>query len=202
MDSLITAYIKDIHDHFLNTQVTDLQNQPLDFHEGIDRAVEMIMDANSKGKKVIFIGNGGSAAVANHKALDFWFTGKIRGLSFSDDALLTCVSNDFGYSHVFARPISMFADAGDILVAISSSGNSENIVFGTEEARRRGCQTITLSGFEQTNRLRRAGDLNFHVAGKHYNKVESTHLLICDCILEIIVSYRNQYISNPERSII
>lgn len=202
MDSLITAYIKDIHDHFLNTQVTDIQNQSLAFHTGVEKAVEMIMDSNSKGRKVIFIGNGGSAAVANHKALDFWFTGKIRGLSFSDDALLTCVSNDFGYSHVFARPINMFADAGDIVMAISSSGNSENIVFAAEEARRRGCNVISFSGFEQSNRLRRLGDLNFYVSGKHYNKVESTHLLICDCILELIVEYRKQFISNPERSVV
>lgn len=200
MKQIINNYIKDIHDLFLSSQATDLDNQPLDFHEAIKRAAEWIISANTKGKKVIFIGNGGSAAVANHKALDFWFTGKIRGLSFSDDALLTCVSNDFGYSHVFARPINMFADAGDILVSISSSGNSENIVLASEEARRRGCQIITLSGFESTNRLRRIGDLNFHVVCKHFNKVESTHLLICDCILELIVLYRNQFVNTLERN--
>lgn len=200
MEKLIKNYIKDIHDYFLGTRVTDIQNQPLDFNAGIGQAAAMIIDSNTKGKKVIFIGNGGSAAVANHKALDFWFTGKIRGLSFSDDTLLTCVSNDFGYSHVFAQPINMFADAGDILVAISSSGNSENIVFAAEEARRRGCHVITLSGFEEGNRLRRIGDLNFHVAAKHFNKVESTHLLICDCILEVIVAYRNDFIATKEKS--
>lgn len=200
MENLIKNYIKDIHDHFLGTQVTDAQNQSLDFNAGIGQAVAMIIDSNAKGKKVIFIGNGGSAAVANHKALDFWFTGKIKGLSFSDDALLTCVSNDFGYSHVFARPINMFADGGDVLVAISSSGNSENIVLAAEEARRRGCSIVTLSGFEPTNRLRRLGDLNFHVPAKHYNKVESTHLLICDCILEIIVAYRNGFVATQEKS--
>lgn len=200
MDQLVSDYIKDIHDLFLGSQVTDLNGQTMDFRLGIREATDLVISSNSKGKKVIFIGNGGSAAVANHKALDFWFTGKIRGISFSDDALLTCVSNDFGYSHVFARPINMFADAGDVLVAISSSGNSENIVLATEEARRRGCHIITFSGFEPTNRLRKIGNLNFHVASKHFNKVESTHLLICDCILEQIVFYRNQFITTNERN--
>lgn len=198
--NVIAGYIKDIHNLFLNSAATDLASRPLDFCSAMRQAADLIIAANSKGKKVIFIGNGGSAAVANHKALDFWFTGKIKGTSFSDDALLTCVSNDFGYSHVFAKPINMFADSGDVLVAISSSGNSENIVFAAEEARRRGCSIITLSGFDPANRLRRAGDLNFHIPAKHYNKVESTHLLICDCILELIVFYRNQFINTNEKS--
>ena len=192
MKTLITNYIKDIHDGFLSSQVTDFEKSSFEFFVGVEKSVNLILNSNARGKKVIFIGNGGSAAVANHKALDFWFTGGIRGLSFSDDALLTCVSNDFGYKNVFARPISMFADSGDVIVAISSSGNSENIIFAVNEAKRLGCSVITLSGFQNDNQLRSLGDLNFYVTSKHYNKVESIHLLICDCILELIVSSRNK----------
>ncbi|NQU83123.1 MAG: HAD-IIIA family hydrolase [Parcubacteria group bacterium] len=202
MKEVISSYIGDLKDLFLNTKVTDLDGADVDFTNAMEQAANDIITANSKGKKVIFSGNGGSASVANHKALDFWFTGKIRGLSFSDSSLLTCVSNDFGYSEVFAKPINMFADTGDIFVGISSSGNSENIVRAAEEARARGCKVFTFSGFGEDNRLRQNGDLNFYIESKHYNKVESTHLLLCDCILELIVKHKEKFISVNEHDII
>lgn len=200
MKELVSDYIGDLKNLFLNTGVTNLNNSKIEFGVAMKQAVDEIISANSNGKKVIFVGNGGSAAVANHKALDFWFTGKIRGLSFSDSALLTCVSNDFGYPEVFARPISMFADKGDVLVAISSSGNSENIVRAAEEAKKMGCRVYTFSGFGEDNHLRQKGDLNFYVASRHYNKVESTHLLLCDCILELITQYKDKIIEDHDIS--
>lgn len=199
MESAIAGYIKDIHDLFLNCQVTDANATSLILDIGIKRVADWAMQTGIDKKKVIFIGNGGSAAVANHKALDFWFTGKIRGLSFSDDALLTCVSNDFGYSQVFSKPLSMFADSGDILVVFSSSGNSENIISATIKARQLGCKIITFTGFKTDNRLRQLGDLNFYIPSFHYNKVESVHLLLCDCILELIVAQRRPAVNGSDK---
>ena len=92
----------------------------------------------------------------------------------------------------------MFADRGDILFAISSSGNSENIILAVEEARRKGCQIFTFSGFKENNRLRGLGDLNFYIPVQHFNKVESLHLLLCDCILEIISERRNNFLVSDE----
>lgn len=199
MKNIISSYINDLHSLFNQTKVTNLDEKEIDFKDALIKAAEMIMKANSRGNKLIFIGNGGSAAVASHKALDYWFTGKIRGISFSDHANLTCVSNDFGYQNVFAKQIEMFADKGDILFAISSSGNSENIVLAVEAARHRGCLIFTFTGFKETNRLRGLGDLNFYIPVQHFNKVESLHLLICDCILEIITESRNNFVINKER---
>lgn len=198
MREVINDYISDTKDVFLNTKITNKDGALIDFCTAMDLAAQKIMLANSKGNKVIFVGNGGSAAVANHKALDFWFTGRIRGVSFSDSALLTCVANDFGYAQVFSKPINMFADKGDILIAISSSGNSQNIIEAAEEARRCGCEIFTFSGFKEGNRLRQIGDMNFYTAVNHYNKVESVHLLLCDCILEIIVKYKESYVQCDE----
>lgn len=200
MKEAINSYILDIKNVFLNTKITDKDGKQIDFYAGMEEAAQKIMLANSKGNKVIFAGNGGSAAVANHKALDFWFTGRIRGVSFSDSALLTCVANDFGYAQVFAKPINMFADKGDILIAISSSGNSQNIVEAAEEARMRGCEIFTFSGFKEGNRLRQVGDLNFYAPIAHYNKVESAHLLLCDCILEIVVKHKERYVQYSEHA--
>ena len=196
MRQIVSNYINDLHSIFNQTKTTDIKGKELNLADALVKAAEMVMKASWLGKKMIFIGNGGSAAVASHKALDYWFTGKIRGIAFSDHANLTCVSNDFGYENVFVKQIEMFADKGDILFAISSSGNSENIVSAAKEARHRGCQVFTFSGFKESNRLRGLGDLNFYTPVQHYNKVESLHLLLCDCILEIIVEYKNK--SSPE----
>ena len=198
MRHIVSNYIDDLHRFFSQTRVTDIEGKELDFVDALIKAAEMVMKANSLGNKMIFIGNGGSAAVASHKALDYWFTGKIRGISFSDHVNLTCVSNDFGYQNVFVKQIEMFTNKGDILFAISSSGNSENIVLAVEAARQRGCLVFTFSGFKETNRLRGLGDLNFYTPVQHFNKVESLHLLLCDCILEIIVEHRNKSLVNKE----
>jgi D-sedoheptulose 7-phosphate isomerase len=198
MRQIVSNYIGDLHRIFNQTKTTDIGGKGLALTDSLVKAAEMVMSANSLGKKMIFIGNGGSAAVASHKALDYWFTGKIRGINFSDHANLTCVSNDFGYQNVFTKQIEMFADQGDILFAISSSGNSENIISAVEAARQRGCLIFTFSGFKETNRLRGLGDLNFYTPIQHFNKVESLHLLLCDCILEIIVEQRNKFLVNNE----
>ena len=199
MKNIISNYISDLHALFNQTKATDIDGKEIDFNDALVNSAETIMRANSRGNKLIFIGNGGSAAVASHKALDYWFTGKIRGISFSDHANLTCVSNDFGYQNVFAKQVEMFADKGDILFAISSSGNSENIVLAVEAARHRGCLVFTFSGFKEVNRLRGLGNFNFYIPAQHFNKVESLHLLLCDCILEIITENRSNFVINKER---
>lgn len=192
MNNIVSNYIDDLHRLFNQTRVTDIKGKEMNLQDALIKAAKKVMEADSLGNKIIFIGNGGSAAVASHKALDYWFTGKIRGIAFADDVNLTCISNDFGYQNVFAKQIEMFADRGDILFAISSSGNSENIIQAVKEARRRGCSVFTFSGFKETNRLRKLGDLNFYTPVQHYNKAESLHLLLCDCILEIIAERRNK----------
>ncbi|MCX6764128.1 MAG: HAD-IIIA family hydrolase [Candidatus Nealsonbacteria bacterium] len=200
MSEIVSNYIDDLHRIFNQTKVTDIDGKELNLSDALIKSAEMVMKANSLGNKMIFIGNGGSAAVSSHKALDYWFTGKIRGISFSDHVNLTCVTNDFGYQNVFVKQIEMFADKGDILFAISSSGNSENIILAVEAARRRGCLVFTFSGFKEINRLRNLGDLNFYTPVQHFNKVESLHLLLCDCILEIIVEHRNNFLINNEHN--
>ena len=117
--------------------------------------------------------------------------GVARAVAFNDPSLLTCVSNDFGYAHVFEKPIEMFADAGDVLIAISSSGKSENIVRGVEAARRTGCRIITLSGFRPDNPLRRLGELNFWVPTDSYGHVEITHLALCHAVVDAIMAGRS-----------
>jgi len=199
--TIVKNYINDLYKFFNQTRITDSEGKELGLSKALEQAANIILKANSLGNKIFFIGNGGSAAVASHKALDYWMMGKIHATAFSDSANLTCISNDFGYENVFAKQLESFANNGDVLIAISSSGNSENIVFAAETARRRGCHVFTFSGFKETNRLRNIGNLNFYTPVSHYNKVESLHLLLCDCILEIITQYRKSFLVNNEHEL-
>ncbi|MBI2526500.1 MAG: SIS domain-containing protein [Candidatus Rokubacteria bacterium] len=171
-------------------EATDASGAPLALDEGLARAVDIVRTQTAAGRKVIFIGNGGSAAIASHQAVDYWKNGGMRAVAFNDPSLLTCVSNDFGYPHVFEKPIEMFADAGDVLVAISSSGKSENILRGAEAAGRTPCRIITLSGFQADNPLRRLGELNFWSPSSSYGHVEITHHAICHAVVDAITAGR------------
>ena len=131
-----------------------------------------------------------SAAIASHQAVDYWKNGGMRAVAFNDSSLLTCVGNDYGYPHVFEKPVEMFADSGDILIAISSSGRSENILRGSKAALSKGCGLITMSGFTVDNPLRSMGRLNFYAPSSFYGYVEITHLALCHCIVDSIIERR------------
>ncbi|MFH1309442.1 MAG: SIS domain-containing protein [Candidatus Omnitrophota bacterium] len=161
------------------------------FNEAIKMAVELILDQAGLGGKVLFVGNGASAAISSHMATDFWKNAGVKALSFNDSSLLTCISNDFGYKHVFEKPVEMFAESEDVLVAISSSGESENILNAVSAAKKIGLKIVTLSGFKDNNPLRKMGDINFYMPSVSYGHVEITHLSVCHCMSDIIKVGKN-----------
>lgn len=118
---------------------------------------------------------------------DFSKNARVRAIAFNDTALLTSISNDIGYEAVFEKPIERFADAGDILFAISSSGASANIINGVRAAYQKDCFVITLSGFQENNPLRSLGHMNYYVQQISYGPVEILHHSICHCILDSII---------------
>jgi len=186
---------KDYYQNLLNliqaVKVTDENRKALDFYEGIEETAALIMKKGTAGNKLIFIGNGASASISSHMSTDFWKNGGIRAIAFNDPSLLTCISNDFGYKHVFEKPIKMFADRGDILFAISSSGKSKNILQAVQSARLKGCKVLTLSGFKKNNPLSLLGDFNFYVPSGSYGPVEIIHHSICHCLVDIIIEKKN-----------
>lgn len=181
----ITRYFSQLGSLFKETQVTDAKGAPLELSQGIREAISLIQSKSAQGKKIIFIGNGGSSSIASHQATDFLKNGGIKAIAFTDPSLLTCISNDLGYPRVFEVPIKMLAEGEDVLVAISSSGRSENILRGVEAARGKGCEVITMSGFTSDNPLRKTGRLNFYVPSDSYGYVEISHLTLCHCILDM-----------------
>ena len=140
MREFAKSYLGELIDNFRSFEVSDVKGEKFDVYETIEKVVQIVTDRSLAGQKLMFIGNGASAAISSHMATDYWKNGGIRAVAFNDSSLLTCVSNDYGYKHVFEKPIEMFADAGDILFAISSSGNSENIIRGVKAARVAKCQ--------------------------------------------------------------
>ncbi len=137
-------------------------------------------------QRLIVVGNGASAAIAIHTLADFANAGGLKTIDLFSPALLTCMANDYGYENVFAKPIEILAN-GDILFAVSSSGQSPNIIKACQAALAKKCQVFTFSGFSQDNPLRKLGRLNFYVPSTHYGFVEITHQIILHCILDLFI---------------
>ena len=156
--------------------------------EQLEQASFMVWEAYQAGKKIIVVGNGGSAAMASHVAVDFTKAAGIRAINFNEADLITCFSNDYGYEYWVAKALEAYADPGDLAILISSSGKSLNIVKGAEKAKKIGVSVITVSGFLSDNPLRKLGDLNLWTDSTEYNIVEMTHhiwlLAIIDYIIE------------------
>jgi D-sedoheptulose 7-phosphate isomerase len=170
-----TAYLRALSGSLLATQVTDGRGGVLSLDEGAERAGGLIHGMRLAGGTVMLIGNGGSAAIASHLQNDLCNSVGVRAMVFTESPLLTALSNDNGYGSIFERSINLWARSGDLLLAISSSGRSENILRGVKASLGKGCQVITLSGFLADNPLRRMGHLNFYVASDVYGYVEVAH---------------------------
>jgi D-sedoheptulose 7-phosphate isomerase len=154
----------------------------------LEKAAKMVSVAHQKGKKIVIVGNGGSAAMASHVTVDFTKAAGIRAINFNEADLITCFANDYGYEQWVAKALEAYADKGDLAILISSSGKSQNIINATEKATEIGLSTITLSGFFKDNPLKKSGDLNLWVDSCEYNVIEMTHhiwlLAIVDYIIE------------------
>ena len=151
----------------------------------IARFIETLLDARDRGATVFFIGNGGSAATASHFANDISIGTKpegrqFRALSLTDNvAILTAVANDFGYEEVFSRQLRVHGRAGDVVVAISASGNSPNLLKAFEMATEAGMKTVAITAFDG-GRMKQVADEGIHVptGPKEYGPAEDAHMMI------------------------
>jgi D-sedoheptulose 7-phosphate isomerase len=189
MDQRLTAYFDRLASLPGLTKASDGQGNTLGLAAALDWAHGRLAGLSRRGGRVLFIGNGGSAAIASHCAIDYLKNGGYPTLSFNDGAALTCLGNDLGFDQVFARQIEMHARPGDLLVAISSSGCSPDILRATEAARGRGAAILTLSGFAADNPLRALGDINLYVPIAHYGFVEIFHLTLIHAILDLAMGW-------------
>lgn len=156
-------------------------------HQHLSEAALLIEETSEKGSKLIIAGNGGSAAIASHVAVDFTKAAQIRAINFNESDLITCFANDYGYENWVKEALNAYADPDDLLILISSSGQSANIINAAKRSSALGLNLITFSGFSQTNPLNSLGEINFWIDSNNYNYVEMTHhiwlLAICDSII-------------------
>jgi D-sedoheptulose 7-phosphate isomerase len=181
----LNRYFGTLADALRGAEVTDRTSKKIPLEEGCEWVRKTAHQAHDAGNTIIFVGNGGSAGIASHLAIDFSKNGRLRSLAFNDPSALTCLGNDLGYENVFAKQLDFHARMGDLVVALSSSGRSPNILEAVKTARTRGCSVATFSGFTADNDLRRTGDVNFYVRASEYGFVEVAHLALCHAVLDI-----------------
>ena len=160
----------------------------------------LIRRAARQGGKVILVGNGGSAAIAGHFAVDLTNSARIRAVCFNEASLITCLANDYGHEQWMARAIESYADKRDVAVLISSSGRSANIVNAARKAQSLGIGVVTFSGFFANNPLRQMGDINLWVDSDIYNVVETVHTMWLAAAVDCLALETRQLPPLPERA--
>lgn len=182
----IHYYIRELNRCLFNVRVSDALDNHIDLEAGIENFINIIDACKERQGKVILIGNGGSAAIAEHIAVDMWKNGRVQAVTYATPASTTAVANDMGYEYVYSEPISLFGKKEDVLIAISSSGLSSNILEAVHVATLANMAVVTLSGFSPKNCLRFTGGLNFYVGSDVYGIVEPAHLAICHYVASSI----------------
>jgi D-sedoheptulose 7-phosphate isomerase len=183
----VTGYFADLAHVLSGAVATDQRGESMTLELAVDVTIDCARKTHAAGNKLIFIGNGGSAGIASHVAIDYSKNGRMRATALTDPAALTCLGNDFGYEYVFAKQIEYHGKRDDLLVAISSSGRSANILNGVAAARAIGAYVVTLSGFTADNPLRKLGDVNLFVDSDEYGMVEISHLTLLHAVLDLAI---------------
>lgn len=170
-----------------NGVFTGRQGENLNEEAVIQQMLAEFDRVRDRQAKVMVLGNGGSAAIASHVITDLRNVGGLCALTLHEAAPLTCFTNDFGYEQAFAKQISAFANPDDLLIAISSSGQSPNIINAVQAANEKGLPVMTLSGFKADNPLRKLGRWNYWLDSSHYGMVELGHLFVLHHITDHLI---------------
>jgi D-sedoheptulose 7-phosphate isomerase len=154
--------------------------------------VNITRNIRKKGRTVFLIGNGASASMASHVAADLAKNAHIHAEVFSDLSLITAIANDMSYEEVFAEPLRRRMKKGDMLVTISSSGQSQNILRAAKEAKKLKGLIVTVSAMSIDNPLKNMGDLNFFVPAKTYGLAETCHAAILHYWIDLILKHNRK----------
>ncbi len=184
MEQSYIEYMNECHEVLKQLEVSGQQGVMMDQEAGLKKWIDLTAQLNEAGNNIYFAGNGASAMMAGHMSADATKNGGMKCLFLSETALVTAVSNDISYDEVFAFPLNRFANKADMLIAISSSGNSRNIIRAIETAKEKEMTVVTLTGLKDNNAARQLGDINFFVPGKTYGIVEVCHQALLHCWLD------------------
>lgn len=171
---------------YFNTLKMKVDETSGDFAQ-ILKIKRLLIELKKKKKKILIFGNGGSAAIASHFSVDLTKYGNIRCINFNEADLITCLANDYGYKNWIAKAIEYYADRGDYLILVSSSGRSQNMINACKQAKKSKINKIfTFTGFSKNNPLKKLGDINIWVNSQIYNHVENIHQIILLSLIDLI----------------
>ena len=178
----LTSYLEDF---------SDLVKPNEETVEKLAEVADLLKNVNSAGKKTLIFGNGGSAAIASHFSVDLTKNAGLRCVNFNEADLITCFANDYGFDRWVEKAIDFYGDEGDLLIAISSSGSSKNMLNGVKAAQTGKFEAVvTLSGFDNNNPLCQLGDINLWIDSRAYNFVENIHQIWLLAIVDLIIGNR------------
>lgn len=158
-----------------------------DIYAEINQFKVLATSVQQNNKKMMFAGNGASAAISAHGAVDFTKQAKVRGITFNEADLITCFANDYGYDNWVAEAIRCYADSGDAVVLTSVSGTSPSVVNAAIAAKELGLPVVTFTGRDPGNPLRSLGDINFWVDSHAYNIVECIHMIWMTTAIDAVI---------------
>ncbi len=184
MELTYLNYVNEVAQSLKKATFTDGNFQALSEEDAMNAWVDLTSEVKEAGRFVFLIGNGASATMASHFAADISKNGMIRAMSLNDQALLTAIGNDNGYENVFSMQLYRYASKGDLLVTVSSSGNSPNIIKALHAAEDIGMNIVTLSGFKPDNQSRPFGKINLYVPALSYGIVECSHNIVLHCWMD------------------
>jgi len=179
---------------FIKSYLNDFSDLLKPNEELIEKLIQvrdLLLEVNKNNKKILIFGNGGSAAIASHFSVDLTKNAGVRCLNFNEADLITCFANDYGFEHWVEKAIDFYGDKGDLLIVISSSGCSQNILNGVKAAQNGNFKSVvTLSGFAEDNPLNQLGDINLWLDSKAYNFVENIHQIWLLIIVDLLIGKR------------
>ena len=153
----------------------------------VEQSVHLIQKSINNKSKVYIVGNGGSASIASHVSVDFAKVARVPSSTFNNSNLITCFANDYMYENWVVEAIKAYTNINDLIILISSSGTSKNIVNAAQYCKDNNIDLITLSGFNKDNPLSTLGNVNFHIESTEYNYIEMSHHIILLALVDIFV---------------
>lgn len=155
--------------------------------EKFEQFKNLALNIKSNKRKLIFAGNGASASISSHGAVDFTKQAGVRSITFNEVNIITAFSNDYGYDKWVAKALDFYAKVGDAVVLTSVSGESPNVVLAAKKAKEIGLKVVTFTGKSCTNTLKSYGDINFWVDSNAYNIVECLHMMWLTTVVDSVI---------------
>ena len=152
----------------------------------ISQIIKIINKTIKKKGKVYLVGNGGSSSIASHVSVDLSKVARVPSSTFNNANLITCFANDYGYENWVTEAIKAYINKNDMIILISSSGTSKNIINAAKYCKKNSIDLVTFSGFKKNNLLSKLGNVNIHINSNQYNFIEMAHHIILVYIVDIL----------------